>query len=75
MRILTWSLEEIMEEVKVLENSVKQLKFDLSRMCWYMRGGLTYSEAFDLSYEDREVISQLIEENLETAKKTGQPFF
>jgi len=75
MRILTWSLEQIMEEVKVLENSVKQLKFDLSRMCWYMRGGLTYSEAFDLSYEDREVISQLIEENLETAKKTGQPFF
>lgn len=40
-----------------------------------MRGGLTLSEAYELSYEDREVISKLIEENLETAKKTGQPFF
>jgi hypothetical protein len=75
MRILTWSLEEIMEEVKVLENSVKQLKFDLSRICWYMRGSLSYTEAFETSPEDREVMAQLIEENLETAKKTQQPFF
>jgi len=72
---LTWSIDEIMEEVKVLENSVKQFKFDLSRLCWYMRGGLTLSEAYELSHEDRQVISQLIEDNLETAKKTGQPFF
>lgn len=72
---MTWSIDEIMEEVKVLENSVKQFKFDLSRLCWYMRGGLTLSEAYELSHEDRQVISQLIEDNLETAKKTGQPFF
>lgn len=72
---MTWSLEEIMEEVEVLENSIKQLKFDLSKLCWYMRGGLTLSEAYELSHEDREVISQLIQENLDTAKKTGQPFW
>lgn len=64
-----------MEEVEVLENSVKQMKFDISRICWYMRGGLTYGEAFETSPEDREIMSKLIEENLETAKKTGQPFF
>jgi hypothetical protein len=64
-----------LEEVEILEGQVKQLKFDLSRMCWYMRGGLTLTEAYDLSYEDREIISKLIQENLETAKKTGQPFF
>lgn len=40
-----------------------------------MRGGLSLSEAYELSYEDREIMSKLIEENLETAKKTGQPFF
>lgn len=44
-------------------------------MCWYMRGGLSLTEAYDLSHEDREVISRLIKENLETAKKINQPFW
>jgi hypothetical protein len=64
-----------LEEVRILENSSKQFKYDLSKLCWYMRGGMTLAEAYETSYEDREVISQLIEDNLETAKKTGQPFF
>lgn len=40
-----------------------------------MRGGLSYTEAHETTPEDREVMSKLIEENLETAKKTQQPFF
>jgi len=40
-----------------------------------MRGGLSLSEAYDTSPEDREVITTLIEDNLETAKKTKQPFW
>lgn len=40
-----------------------------------MRGGVTVDEAFSLSMEDREIISQLIKENLETTKKSGLPFF
>ena len=40
-----------------------------------MRGGMTLDEAFALSFSDRELISQLINENLETAKETGMPFF
>jgi hypothetical protein len=44
-------------------------------MCWFMRGGLSLTEAYETSPEDREVISKLIEDNLETAKKTKQPFW
>ena len=40
-----------------------------------MRGGLTLDEAYQLDYESREIIHTLIEENLETTKKTGLPFF
>jgi len=40
-----------------------------------MRGGLTYDQAMALSFNDREVISNLIKENLETTKKSGLPFF
>ena len=45
------------------------------RMCWYMRGGLTWQEALDLSPEERQIVGQLVKENLDTTKKTGQPFF
>jgi hypothetical protein len=64
-----------MEEVEVLENSVKQFKYDLSKLCWYMRGSVSLTEMYETCHEDREIMSQLVQDNLETAKKTQQPFF
>ena len=75
MRILAWSLDEILQEVKRLEGEQKTLKTEISKICWYMRGGLTYDEAFALTYEDREILSSIIKENLEVTKKSGLPFF
>lgn len=40
-----------------------------------MRGGLTLDEAYASAPEDREVMGKLIEENIETTKKTNLPFF
>ena len=40
-----------------------------------MRGSLSIDEAFTLTYEDREIISKIVEDNLETTKKSGLPFF
>jgi hypothetical protein len=40
-----------------------------------MRGGLSLTEAYELSPEDREVMSQLIKDNFEVAKKTGKPYW
>jgi hypothetical protein len=40
-----------------------------------MRGGITLDDAFALSFEDREIIANIIKENLETTKKSGLPFF
>jgi len=44
-------------------------------MAWYMRGGLTYNDALQLSSAERKLIGTLIKENLETTKKSGLPFF
>ncbi len=75
MRILAWSVAEILEEVKRMEGDQKELKSEIMKMCWYMRGGLTLEEGFSLSFEDRMLINDLIKENLETTKKTQLPFF
>ena len=40
-----------------------------------MRGSLSIEEAFQLDHEDRSLMFTLIEENLETTKKTGLNFF
>jgi len=58
-----------------MEGQAKELRHDLLKVCWYMRGGITYSEAAALSPSEREIIGKLVKENLETTKKTGQPFF
>jgi|TARA_Y100000114_G_C11639302_1_gene268429 hypothetical protein len=40
-----------------------------------MRGSLTVNDSYDLATEDIELMNDLVKENMETAKKTGQPFF
>ena len=44
-------------------------------MSWFMRGGLTYDQAMALALSERDLIGELIKDNLETTKKSGLPFF
>lgn len=37
--------------------------------------GLSYNEAMMMSAEERELVGEIIKENLETTKKSGLPFF
>jgi len=69
------SVDEMIAHFDQLERQTKALKEDALRLCWYMRGGLTYEDAMLLSQSDRETIGKIIKDNLETAKKTGMPFF
>ena len=45
------------------------------KMCWYLRGGMTYEEIYQLGPMDRQIINKVVEENLEVAKESGLPFF
>lgn len=67
-------MPEILREVERLDKEARAIKKDVLKMCWYMRG-LSYSEAMHLSWEEREIVGEIIKENLETTKKTGMPFF
>ena len=66
---------DIVKHLKNLESESKNLKMELFRACWYMRGGVTWGEVLTFGPADREIANTLIKENLETTKKTGQPFF
>ncbi len=61
--------------VKVYEKDSKAIKQELLKICWFMRGGITYDQSHMLTPEEREIIGKIIEENLKTTKESGLPFF
>lgn len=67
--------EEIGGLVDSMEKAVKDIKQESLKLAWYMRGGLSYSESMNLSMEERNIINDIIKENLETTKKSRLPFF
>lgn len=58
-----------------MEKETKAIKEEILKICWFMRGGVTLNEAYLLDFNDREIISGIIKENLETTKTSGLPFF
>jgi hypothetical protein len=58
-----------------MDKEINDIKQEALRMCWYMRGGITYDQALHLSSAERKLISKIIDDNLETTKKSGLPFF
>jgi hypothetical protein len=72
---LSLTNEEIIILLDQMEKETKARKDDILRICWYMRGALSYSEGMMLSRSDQEIINKIIKDNLETTKKSNLPFF
>jgi hypothetical protein len=57
------------------DRDIKAIKEELLKICWFMRGGISYSEAHLLSSDERQIVGKIIEENIQVSKETGMPFF
>lgn len=75
MKLLNLTLPEALKIVEEHDREVKAIKSELFKFAWYMRGGLPIDDAFALTFEDRQIVAEIIKENLETTKKTQLPFF
>ena len=40
-----------------------------------MRGGATYQDMLQMSFQERDLVTELIKDNLETTKTSKLPFF
>lgn len=67
--------EEIVKVLQKYENDSKAIKEEILRICWNMRGSISYDEGMLLSDQDRTIIGKIIEGNIETTKKSGLPYF
>lgn len=56
-------------------NEALAIKNNAQRIAWYMRGGIQYSDILNMSIDEIKNLNKIIEENLETTKKTKLPFF
>jgi hypothetical protein len=61
--------------VDQMDKETNGIRQEALKVAWYMRGGVSYDQALQLSTSERTNISELIKDNLETTKKTGLPFF
>jgi len=61
--------------VDQMDKETVDIQQEAIKIAWYMRGGVSYDQALQLSISERNSISELIKSNLETTKKTGLPFF
>lgn len=61
--------------IDAMEQETQNIRLDVLKLCWYMRGGVTYDEAMQMSSNERNIINDIVKENMETTKKSGLPFF
>jgi len=74
-RLLTASVEEISTIVDRMDQEAKDIRQQSLKMSWYMRGGASYEDVLQMSSQERDLITALIKENLETTKTSKLPFF
>jgi hypothetical protein len=58
-----------------MDKEINDIRKEALRMAWYMRGGIPYDQVLQLSVSERKLISEIVNDNMETTKKTGLNFF
>ena len=74
-RLLSLDNEQISKYIDKLDQEAAQIKQESFKLAWYMRGGISYHEVLHLSNAERQAISDLAKENIETTKKSNLPWF
>lgn len=73
--LLNTEPEAIQKLLASYEKQINEIKAGALSMAWYMRGGASYEDILNMSHTERVQINNLIEQNLETTKKSQMPFF
>ena len=67
--------DEIVTLLNDYDKDAKAFKKKILELCWWMRGGITYTELMQLPVNDISLINEIIKSNMEATKKSGLPFF
>ena len=73
--LLNLDPEGVKKLIDNYEKEVNQIKKNALTLAWYLRGGASYEDILNMSTQERISINQIVEQNLDTTKKTQMPFF
>ena len=68
-------MEEIDKMTDSMVKEIDELDRNALKMSWYMRGGVSYSDIMNMTTKQVDALNSVIDENLETTKKSKMPFF
>jgi hypothetical protein len=69
------TMDQVEKLTKEMVQSIYNIRKNVIQLTWYMRGGVTYSDAMNMTNEEIKAINEIIDGNMETTKKTKLPFF
>lgn len=75
MRLLPLDLGEMKKLGDQMWKEAMAIKFNAQKLAWYMRGGIDFVDIMNMSTSEIDNINAIIDENLETTKKSKLPFF
>lgn len=73
--LLSLTPDRVKKLIESYEQQVNQIKKAALQLSWYMRGGVSYEDVLNMSDSERKSINEIVEQNLETTKKSQLPFF
>jgi hypothetical protein len=73
--LLNRTTEEIEKLINDMADEVNKIDKNCLMLSWWMRGGCSLTDIFNMSHKQREMINEIIDQNIETTKKTGMAFF
>lgn len=66
--------EKIRDIIKRLDNQVKEIKEEVFKISWFMRGGVNSEDLFwKYGIEERRIMSEIIKTNMENTKNSKMP--
>lgn len=65
--------EDVIQLLQQFDNESKALQKELLEITWYMRGGISYTEATNLSPGERKQINEIIKQNIKNTNDTKLP--
>ena len=68
---MTLSNPEIERLLKDYEKNIAELKTVVAQICWYMRGGVNYSQLMEMSNREFKYFNSVVEDNIELSKKNN----
>lgn len=68
-------MDEITKLTDDMTREKMSISFNAQRLSWYFRGGIDYIDIMNMSQEEIDNLNKIVDDNMETTKKTKLPFF